>query len=295
MELRHLRYFVAVAEHLHFGRAAHALQTAQPSLSQQIRQLERDVGVALLERSRHAVKLTPAGEIFLDEARALIGRAERSIALARDATEGSVGRVRLGFSLAALGATLVEGLRRFSAAQPSVALAPATAADRALIDDLLGERLDVAIAQTRPHGELAALGLQQRPFGGYRLAVALSHRHPLASRIELGVAALRGERLLLYARRLNEDLYASVLALCGEGGYGPPSMQEVEGEAALLVLCSAGFGAAIVPQPWDALGIVGCVFRPLVPEPPEIGLSVVWRSDARGGAVAAFVAELAPS
>jgi len=294
VELRHLRYFVAVADHLHFGRAAAALRTAQPSLSQQIRKLERELGVDLFERSRHVVRLTPAGQAFLREARDLVARSERSIALAREAAAGSFGTVRLGFSLASLGHALLDGLHRFAVAQPLVALEPACAPDRVLIQTLHAGRLEAAFAQTRPEGESNALGLGQAPHGTYRLAAVVPRRHALAGGAEIDLAALRGERLLAYARTLDEELYARVLEACGDGGYDPPSIQEVGDETALLASCSAGFGVAVVPQPWDALRVEGAVFRALNPAPREIGISLFWRIDALGGPLDSFLAEFLP-
>jgi DNA-binding transcriptional LysR family regulator len=292
MELRHLRYFVAVAEHLHFGRAANELRTAQPSLSQQIRKLEDELGVRLLERDRHTVRLTPAGIAFLGEARALIARSERSVLLARAAASGNLGHLRVAFSFLAMGPLLRTGIRGFSMSHPSVTLSIRIGGDRALIDELLAERIDVALAQSLPPGEAAALGLRQAPHGTYHVTCALGAGHRLAERAEVRVDDLRGERLLTYERRLNPELYARVLELCGAAGYDPPSIQEVADEAALLVLCSAGLGVALVPASWNVLCVAGTRFCPIAPSAPELGISVYWRTDTGNASLPAFVEQV---
>ena len=289
MELRHLRYFIAVAEHLHFGRAAQVLRTAQPSLSQQIRNLEREVGVPLLERDRHHVRLTAAGYAFLGEARALVSRSERSIALARETAAGRLGTVRVAFPVAALGTPLIHTLQAFAAERPNVALSARVLSDRDQLEELIAERIDAAFGHEVSAGEASALGLKCEPVLATRLVVALPRRHGLAERDRLRVEELRGERLLALDRRAYPVLFARVLDLCGTRGYDPPSMQEVADETALIALVGAGLGVALVPSGLGVLRPADVVFRPLSPA-ATIRLAVYTRADSPNTALREFLA-----
>jgi DNA-binding transcriptional LysR family regulator len=254
MELRHVRYFVAVAEHLHFGQAARALHIAQPSLSRQIRDLEREIGVPLFERSRHRVQLTAAGFAFLEEARVLISRSDRSISLAREAAEGRIGTIRVGFSLSALGPALIESFRSFSARYPNLTIRAKMLSSRDQFAQLAADQIDVGFAHAFPASE-SPTGLGCTPVMSTRLVVAIARRHRLAERQAVLLTDLRGERLLVLSSDADSALSLQVRQLCSAVGYEPPVSQELDDEGALLALVGAGLGAAIVPHSWVTLNL----------------------------------------
>jgi len=147
VELRRLRYFVAVAEELHFRRAAERLHLAQPALSQQIRKLEVELGVELLHRSKRAVALTPAGAVFLEEARRVLRHADEAARVARDARDGAAGRLRVGHLADAVPASLARAISRFAARHPNVDVQPETLPARRAVEDVRSGRLDVKIGR----------------------------------------------------------------------------------------------------------------------------------------------------
>jgi DNA-binding transcriptional LysR family regulator len=294
MELRHLRVFLAVAEYLHYGRAARALGVAQPSVSQQIRSLEKELDVELFERNRHGVRLTPAGEAFVSEARSLIARAERSVALVREVAHGNVGRLRLGCSLSALGAATLNGIRRFTRDHPAVSLSMTTLGDRAGVDELLGERLEAVLCEDMPAGEASVLGLRRRPLDTSPLVAAIPKHHPLRRRATVAIKDLRGERLLIADRRAHPRLFRYVLEVCGTNGYEPPVLHEVVEETALIALVASGLGLALVPNAWRALQIDGIAFEPLASPETRFATAAFWRSDTANAALQPFLACLLP-
>jgi DNA-binding transcriptional LysR family regulator len=287
MEIRHLRYFVAVAEHLHFGEAARALNTAQPSLSQQIRRLEAELGVELLERDRHSVSLTAAGYAFLHEAREIIVRAERSVAIAREVAAGRIGQVRLACGPGTFGIRLSGALRNFSLEHPGVSIDATILSDTASIEALVRERVDVALVYELPRGEARTHFLTGVRFAIDTLAVAAPRSHALAAG-HIALNDLRGSRLLLCSAEsypsLNRTLREVYAGLSDE----PPVIQDVDDPVALLGLIAAGFGVAIVPREWGHLAPETVRLSSIEGPIPEVVLGAYRRSDRRNAALDAF-------
>jgi DNA-binding transcriptional LysR family regulator len=274
MELRHLRYYVAVAEERHFGRAATRLHMAQPPLSQQIKQLEAEIGVQLLTRSTRRVELTPAGERFLDRARAILADVDDAGDEAQRVAAGEVGRVSLGLIGSAtyeLLPTIVPALREQC---PDLEL------------DLHGEMLTPAQEEGLRDGSLDICilrppvrdpGLRVRVLRREALVVALPASHPLADHESIRLADLSDEPFITYPSRHRSVVHDSIFDACQRAGFVPRVVQEVQETSTLVVFVAAGLGVALVPEPVRALSIAGAVYRPLEGEGEFVELAVATR------------------
>jgi DNA-binding transcriptional LysR family regulator len=263
VELRHLRYFRAVAEELHFGRAAERLHIAQPPLSQQIRQLERELGVALLVRSTRKVDLTPAGAAYLNRAVAILDAVDDAAEQAQRIAGGTEGRLAIGCVGSATYSLLPQLVRALHEALPGVdvsvrgeMLVPAQ------IAALLAGEIDLALL--RPPVEQSGVLLET--VRRDRLLVALPEGHALAIRDELRINDLRDEEFVAHAGHGRSVMNSVVTAMCADAGFVPRVRHEVEETSTLVTLVAAGLGVAIVPDPTAALDIAGVCYRPLVPD-----------------------------
>jgi DNA-binding transcriptional LysR family regulator len=285
-DLRQLRQFVAVAERLHFGRAAAALHMSQPPLSRSIRDLETRVGATLLARSRRRVELTPEGARLLEEARRLLSQLERTVLDVRRMATGDGGRLRLGFvSLADYG-VLPGLLKSYKAARPGVELA-------------LREMLSPAQAEALAAGELD-FGLLLPPVGGAdlehlvvqreRFVAALPSRHRLArGRGRIAVRDLAGESFVMVPREIAPGLHDIVSALAARAGFAPRVAQEAIQMQTVVSLVSSGLGVALVPASVANLGRRGVAYRDIADAHPRLDLWLAWRGGALGAAAREFV------
>jgi len=296
MELRHLRYFLAVAEELHFHRAAARLHISQPPLSQQIRALERELGVTLLERNRRRVTLTAAGESFRDDARSLLAAVERASERARDVARGSIGRLSIGFVGSAMfSPTLPDILREFRTEHPDVELVLRELPTVAQLNALVRGELDIGVirgpmAETEIDPQLELLTIQRE-----NLIAALPSDHPLASRRRLRPESLRGETFVILERRDAPGLFASLASAMGEAGGVPDDVLEVAEMQTIIGLVGSGLGVSLVPASVGETDRPGVTFRPLADRSPQIELALAWAKDAHSPARDAFLALAAPS
>jgi DNA-binding transcriptional LysR family regulator len=285
MELRHLRYFVAVADSLHFGRAAARLQIAQPSLSQQVRQLEAELETTLLERTRRRVQLTEAGRLFLEQARELLARAEGAAVIARRASLGEVGRVRVGFAYWTDVSIVVAAVTRLHALHPAITIDLRSIAAPVQNAALLAERLDVGFVRPpfdEPSLDTETLGVE--PF-----VVALPERHRLASKKRIPIGALSDEVHLLVPRDAVPTFYDLALKVCRDGGFVPRVRAEADHPETVLQLVEAGLGVSLVPAWTRRLRRRGLVFRPLVPSTPVIQTVIAWQRHTTSPLVKEFL------
>jgi DNA-binding transcriptional LysR family regulator len=290
MELRHLRYFVAVAEEAHMTRAAERLGIQQPPLSQQIRALETELDAQLLRRKPRGVELTPAGRAFLDEARAILARAERAIVATRRAARGEAGRIGLGFtSSASFHPFVPRAIRAFREQHPLVAFALEESGTVELVEALRSERIDIAFVRS-PIGasvDLAVQGVLEEP-----MVVALPRGHPQAgSGAPLPLAALAGETFILYRRPVGPGLHDAIIAACDRAGFSPTIGQEAPRMLSTLSLVAAGLGVSLVPASMSRLEADGVLYRPLDPAARLMApLNLAYRRDERSAAVRGFAA-----
>jgi DNA-binding transcriptional LysR family regulator len=275
MELRHLRYFVAVAEELHFGRAAERLHIAQPPLSRQIRDLERELGVELFVRVPRGVDLTPAGHAFLPEARLTLAQAERARRTARRAAEGETGRLRVGFVEAAADAAVlpdVLGFFRTWRAEIGISLFEMDAGQQA--EALRTDRIDLGILHSPPLD--AERWLDVDPIYDDPILVALPAAHPLA-RERLTLTALADEPFVLVPRPSAPALWDALIARCQGAGFSPRVVQEAAGWHTIAGLVAAGVGVAFAPRSLAQLQRPGVAWRSLPDLGVEMRVYAAWR------------------
>lgn len=276
IELRHLRYFVAVAEELHFGRAAQRLHISQPPLSMQIRALEGNLGVQLFERTQRRVALTQAGAAFLGEARQILARTESAALLARRASRGEVGDLAVGFVSTADYNVLPPLLREFRQRAPAVRLALYESTTDRQLADLVDGRIDVGFVL--PPVEDARL--TYRAIHRETLVAALPVRHPLArARGKLRLAALAEAPFILFPRPNAPSLYDAVVSYCSSAGFSPRIEQEAVQMQTIVSLVSAEIGVALIPASLRHLGRTGVVYRAPVERSPLTEIGLAWRRD----------------
>jgi DNA-binding transcriptional LysR family regulator len=283
-----LRYFIAVAECLHFGRAAAALHISQPPLSRAIRALEERLGVALFTRSRRRVELTPEGLRFLGAARRLADQLGRAVSELRGMASGEHGRLRIGFvSLADYG-VLPGLLKAYKAAWPGVALALREMLSPEQAAALAAGELDFGLLLPPVRG---ASGLDHVVVQRERFVAALPSRHRLASaRGRLAMSALAGESFVMVPREIAPGLYDIVTGLATRAGFSLNVAQEAIQMQTIVSLVSSGLGAAIVPASIANLGRRGVVYRELADRHPALELWLAWRRGALGAAGREFLA-----
>jgi DNA-binding transcriptional LysR family regulator len=274
MELRHFRYFVHVAEELHFGRAAARLGISQPPLSQQIRLLEEELGVSLLERTSRRVTLTEAGRLFLGEAYKTLAQAAYAMDVARSVGIGARGEINVGFASSVPFTTVVaQALSAFRATYPGVRLNLTEMSRNAQIEGMLTEKIEVGFIRDNdrpilPEG-LESILLMTEP-----LLVAMLASHPLAhAPSDPTVDDLRHEDFILYRADFGSGFNDHLTRLCALAGYAPNVVQEVTGPFTLLGLVSAGLGITVVTPTLGALHPDNMTFRPL--NDPE-AISRLW-------------------
>ena len=284
MELRHLRYFVAVAEHLHFGRAADALATAQPSLSRQILQLEGELGVKLFDRTNKHVALTGAGRTFLTDARRTLAAADAGLRHARESADGTRGELRLGFLGGAMMMLLPTVLREHRRRFPDVKIEPHAMPYPEHLPALHAGVIDIAWTVAAADPEIASQIVAQD-----RLLVVVPTDHPFVERSTIEIGDFTSETLIVISRAISPRLYDETMELCLKRGFRPSHVIEVLEEETVLGLVASGFGIAVVPYPWSVIHIPGIAFR-TYPDASFIQEVLSWRRDRETPIIRAFVA-----
>jgi DNA-binding transcriptional LysR family regulator len=287
MELRQLRYFVAVAEELHFRRAAERLHISQPPLSQQIRALEDELGVALLIRTRRRVQLTPAGEAFLRDARVLLGELDGAVATARRIDAGQTGRLRVGFVGSALLSIVPGTVERFRASRPGVAI---ELRERSTVDQLRAVAAGlVDVGLVRPPIDDDG-GLRAETVLRERTVAALPAGHPLAALGRVPLRRLADEPLVLFPRDQAPGFHDLLIGALADTGAGPRVIQYAPEMLTIIGLVAAGTGVSLVPASVSRLALDGVAYRP-VTGAPRSELVAITRADDESALVRAFVAE----
>jgi len=267
MELRHLRYFVAVAEEGHITRAAERLGMQQPPLSQQIRALERELDVILFRRLPRGVALTDAGQAFFADARAILAQVEHAFATTKRTARGEQGRITIGFtSSAAFHPFVPRVIRAYREAFPLVGLTLEEGGTNDLVDDVKAERLDAAFIRTAMTN---AEGLTVTPLLDEAMVLALPRSHRLArgAAKPLAMKALAEEAFIVYRRRNGPGLYDAILAACHAAGFSPHIAQEAPRIGSTLNLVAAGLGVSLVPESLERMRLDGIAFRRLAGGP----------------------------
>jgi DNA-binding transcriptional LysR family regulator len=285
MELRHLRYFVAVAEELHFGRAAARVRIAQPPLSQQIRQLEAELGVTLFTRTKRRVELTTAGHAFLDEVRGVFAQTERAVRTAQRTSRGEIGRLAIGFVPSADLDVLPRVLRAWRPRFPGVEIEMQTLLPGDQVKALHDGHIQIGFVRLPvDESDLVVEPIQREP-----LLAALPETHRLARRARVRLADLAGDAMILFPRHIAPDYYDLYLGACRRAGFVPPRMLHPGSMQANLGLVSAGLGVTLMPASIRNLRRSGVVYRPLTPPVPHVDMAVAYRRDERSAVLPAFL------
>ena len=285
MELRHLRYFLAVAEALHFGRAAQRLRIAQPSLSHQIRQLESELQTKLFERSKKRVALTESGQLFLEESRVILEHADRAAVTARTGKRRETGQVRVGFDYWADWTKLGEAVRRFAKAHPTVHVQLFSMSSAHQIAALHEARIDVGLV--RPPVTDPRLSSEDLLAESFVLAMAKNHR--LAAHTRIALPSLKDEPFIMAQRESLPMLYDLTFRLFHEAGFMPKVNHEVDYPGMMLGLVAAGVGISLVPLSSSNRPSAGVRFVRLHRSPPILQTTLVWRRDGVPPILSAFL------
>ncbi|MEW5290344.1 LysR substrate-binding domain-containing protein [Erwinia papayae] len=290
MDLRHLRYFVAVAQTHNFTRAAEMLNISQPPLSQQILRLEREIGTPLLKRLTRGVELTAAGEAFYHDACQILELTAQALEKARGIARGLSGQMSLGFaSSVAFHARVFTLLRDFQARYPEMELLTREENMAALMQDLQDGLLDAAFVRL-PCESSKAFNLMV--IASEKMQVALPAGHALAEQPRLSLAQLAGEQLIMFPREVAPSLYELVLGACLRAGFQPHKGQQSPQISSSLSMVAAGFGFAIVPQSVCCISHPGVTFHQIDDAALSSDIALAWHRLNRSPAVMHLIAML---
>lgn len=297
MELRHLRYFIAVAEEKHITRASERLGMQQPPLSQQIKAIEHELGVQLFRRKARGVELTDAGDTFLRDARATLEQLDRAVESTRRTARGEQGRICIGVtSTSSFHPLVARAIRAFSEARPKVSLSLEESLSNELLQGLRDERMDAAFIRTTP---ARSEGLVVQPLLDEPMVWALPSEHPLANGPEdaaIPLKQLAAENFILYGPP-GTGMYDTIIAACHAAGFNPnvgnlgASTQQGPRIGSTLSLVAAGLGITFVPASLRRMNIEGVAYRRVkAAEPPTAKLSLASRRGDTSEIVKQFVA-----
>lgn len=286
MDLRRLRYFVAVAEERSFNRAAQRLHMAQPPLSSQIKQLEKELGVLLFERTSRGVRITDAGELLLEEARRIFVQVDQTVRVVQRVGQGEVGRLTIGFVPSASNETLPPILRAFTDRYPNVELFLREMRPDLIVQRLRDKQIDVGFLYL----PLEDASLNIECISREPLVLALAETHPLASERRLELQALADEPFVLPARYQMPGLYGQVTEACRQAGFAPNAVQkDVWLMQTIVALVAGGMGVALVPASVRNLRRKGVVYKSVHGLSPTVELGVIWRRDDPGVVLNSFL------
>jgi DNA-binding transcriptional LysR family regulator len=292
VELRHLRYFIAVATELHFGRAAAKLGIAQPPLSQQIRKLEDELGTMLLRRTKRRVDLTQAGRTFLGEAQAIVAHADDAVAKTRRAERGETGRLSIGWVPWSDWTDLPRRVGKFCARNPDVHLDLHNLNSSEQVSALHAGRIDIGFV-LRPFGSQEALPFELAPLKTevllrHQLVAVLPKTNKLSSARHISFSRFAAEPYVSFKRESAPVLYDSVVGLYHRHGFALNVRHEADHTSTVLGLVAAGLGVTLLPFGGSHM-MAGIVFRPLFPALPIVEVALGWRAENESPLMAKFI------
>lgn len=275
MELRHLRYFVATAQAEHFTRAAQQLGIAQPPLSQQIRELEKEIGTPLFDRVGRGVVLNSVGKVFLKHALDILARVDDAMHTAQRAARGEAGVLRIGFTESASFNDLVtHTISLYQHRHPEVEVSLEESDSESLIASLGDKTIDAAFV--RPPFSVAS-GIHFVKLAEESLVVVLPNNHPLAAQTRLQLRDLHAERFIIYARKSGYGLSADIISACRQNGFNPDIGQRAPQLSSAVNLVAAGMGIAVIPASMRCMQPAGVTYRPLDSSWPKAVLGLATR------------------
>jgi DNA-binding transcriptional LysR family regulator len=285
MELRHLRYFVTLAEELHFGRAAERLHIAQPPLSQQIRQLEVELGFQLFHRTKRTVQLTEAGQVFLGEVQQIFQQLDRAIQVGRKTSRGEMGQLVVGFVSSTAYNVLPTILRTFRTRVPDVSLELHELSTEQQLQWLREGRIDVGFLRLPVDEDTFSVAtIFQEP-----LVVALPETHPLANGASVSLRSLSNELFIFFPRSIAPGLYDQIISLCQQADFSPTVAQEAMQMQTIVSLVAAEMGIAIVPESLQHLQRTGVVYKAIQEPTSKVAIAMIWRCNDTSPTVQRFL------
>jgi len=291
MELRHLRYFVGVGEEQHFGRAAERLHVAQPALSRQIRDLEKEIGFPLFDRLPRGVRLSAAGGLFLEDARRILADVQDAVRRAGQVARGLAGTLRIGFVESISWHGIVpESFRRFRQKQADAELIPIPMLSLAQVEAVRTGRLDAGFIV-----RMTALGedLEQRTVSVHKVILAAPKGHPVTRQKQLRLCDLRDVPFVCFPRRVNPSAYDRLMEACYRGGLKSPRIvQEADDHATILSLVACRLGVALVSDSARWQSPRGVALLPIVDLNVSVSFSLIWRKDNRSPLLQRYVAQV---
>jgi DNA-binding transcriptional LysR family regulator len=285
MDIRQLRYVIAVAEELSFTRAAARLNIAQPPLTMQIKRIEEELGFPLFHRTKRSVQITEAGEVFLEKGRRIINDFESLKEASRRASRGEAGRIVVGFVGSVAFHFFPKVLREYRLAVPGVEIELLELQNRPLIDALRNERVDVAFM--RPYFQDANIAMEQ--VLEERLIVALPSNHPLANRKMLSIRELKNDPFVTSNRRPAPSIYAFLMSICERAGFQPRVVQAATDIQTVVGLVAAGMGVAIVTDSIKRLGVEGVKYCEFSDVTDSARIVMAWRKNDRSAVLGKFL------
>jgi DNA-binding transcriptional LysR family regulator len=276
---------VTLAEELHFGRAAERLHIAQPPLSQQIQQLETELGFQLFHRTKRTVQLTEAGQIFLGEVQQILRQLEQAVQAGRQASRGLRGQVVIGFVSSAAYNVLPTILRTFRTCIPDVNLELHELTTDQQLQWLRDGRIDVGFLRPPVEEDTFCWEIIFHE----SLVVALPEVHPLANQSSVSLSSLKNELFILFPRPLAPGLYDSIISFCQQANFSPTVAQEAIQMQTIVSLVAAEMGVAIVPESLQHLQRTGVVYKPMQELTPKVTLAMIWRRENTSATVQRFL------
>ena len=287
MELRHIRYFLAVAEERHFTRAAAKMGIGQPPLSQQIKDLEAEIGTPLFHRAPHGAELTAAGEAFLESAMEMPALAERATKAAQRAARGETGSLRVGYTASsAFNVVVPTAIRAFRRAYAGVELTLEEANTTRLVTGLRDGSFDVVFLRPDAAGSEA---FQLRLLSEEPMVVALPVSHPVAPQHEVDLSTLKDDPFLLFPRSIGPTLYDGIMGACREAGFEPKIGQLAPQISSIINLVAAELGVSIVPASMCQLQVSGVTYRAIAGRAPTARLALAYRRGETSPVVRNFI------
>ena len=286
MEFRQLRYFLAVAEHLHFTDAATHLGIAQPPLSQQILKLEREIGTSLFIRHPRRVELTEAGRLFRERALRIVEDAQQAFVEVQNAGRGETGRLSLGFAGSTVfHPTVATTMQRYRHAYGRVSISCEESNSSLLLDKVAERQLDAALVRM----PLNCRNLIVEPLVDEDMLAVLPASHRLNRRRRVDLADLAHDSLILFPRPIGPDLYDSIISACREAGFAPAISMESPQISSAANLVAAGFGVAVVPASIRQIQVEGVSYHELRGKPLSTGIALIHRQREKSPTVLNFV------
>jgi DNA-binding transcriptional LysR family regulator len=286
---RLLHQFIAVAEELHYGRAAERVRMAQSPLSQAIQRLEEYVGTPLFLRNKRTVSLTPAGKVFLEEAYQWLKYEQVALERAKYASSGHIGRLAIGFIGSAGYGFMPELIRHFRQARPQVQLRVVEMTTKDQLEQLKGRYLDVGLLRTPLPLETSMVST--RLYKKDKLMVALPRSHPLAKQKSIRLSQLSQESFIAFSKEKVPTAHAQLISVCAEAGFYPDIAQECSQVAGVICLIAAGLSVALVPSNLASLIHPQVQYLPIADRMGSLfqEISIAWRTDDDNPAIASFL------